>query len=265
MEASKFRPTILISNDDGLYAKGLEALVAALRPLGNIVVVVPDGPRSGASGSITSTFPLSPKKVYAEEGLEYYKTAGTPVDCVKLALNVLFRERNPQLVVTGINHGRNDAICVIYSGTIGAAQEACIAGLPALAVSLNDFEEDADMTFASDLAYRIAGYMLDYNPPRYTMLSLNVPKGTPRGLKVCPQAITHFVDEYREADNGRGNKVYWMTGYQVKSVDSEGTDFDFLNEGFATLSPLKLDLTDHDYLSTLSQNIVNLGKKAGEC
>lgn len=244
-------PKILISNDDGIHARGIEALIEALRPLGHITVVAPDAPRSGASSSITSAHPLVAIKMIDEPGLAYYRTAGTPADCVKLALNLLFPQEKPDLVVTGINHGRNDAICVFYSGTIGAALEGCIAGIPSLAVSVNDHGEDAEMKYAAELAQKIAKHILQKGLPKHTMLNLNVPTGQPKGLKVCPQGITHFVEEYTPADNGRGKIVYWMTGYQQQSFPQKDIDFDFLNAGYATLTPLHLDLTDHQFLKEI--------------
>ncbi len=261
MQTFQRKPKILISNDDGMHAKGIEALIKVLRPLGDVTVAVPDGPRSGASASITSAQPIFPTKMIQEEGYAYYRIPGTPADCVKLALNLFYKEHKPDLVVTGINHGRNDAICVVYSGTIGAAMEACIAGVPALAVSLNDHDEFADMQYAEKLAFDIARHMLQTPPPPYTMLSLNVPKGAPKGLKVCPQAITHFVEEYTATSNGRGKTVYWMTGYMEKSVSATDTDFDFLNDGFATLTPLMLDLTNYQYLDTLKKEVEPIAKE----
>lgn len=260
-------PQILISNDDGIHAKGMDALINALRPLGHITVVAPDGPRSGASSAITSATPLNAIKMKEEPGLTYYRMTATPADCVKYALNLIYVDEKPDLVVTGINHGRNDAICVFYSGTIGSAREACIAGIPALAVSLCDHEPDADMSYAAAYAYPIAKHLLHYRLPDYTMLSLNLPKGQPKGLKVCPQGITHFVEEYTGRDNGRGKTVYWMTGYQQKSNDEQNTDFDYLAEGYATLTPLKLDLTNRDLLKEIDGEFTPLfeseeGKKA---
>lgn len=253
-------PKILISNDDGIHAKGMNMLIDALRPFADITVVAPDGPRSGASSSITTQVPLEPIKMREEPGLSYYRTMGTPADCVKLALNLLFQKEKPTLVVTGINHGRNDGICVIYSGTIGAAQEACIAGVPALAVSLNNHDAEADMTYAIEYACRIVRHILEegWTLPPYAMLSLNIPNQKPKGLKVCPQAVTHFVEEYAARDNGRGKTVYWMTGYQEKSLPTRDTDFDYLSQGYATLTPLQLDLTHYELLDPISKEFAPL-------
>lgn len=244
-------PKILISNDDGIHANGLRVLIDALRPLGHITVAAPDSPRSGASSSITSAFPLRPVKMREEPGLVYYRIGGTPADCVKIALNVLFKDEQPDLVVTGINHGRNDGICVIYSGTVGAAIEACIAGIPAIAVSLNNHDEEAFMGDAADYAVPIAEHVLKHGLPTHTMLNLNVPNVKPKGLKVCRQAICRFINEYAATSDGRDKTVYWMTGCQEKTIEDEGTDFDFLNEGYATLTPLTIDLTDYSYIKVL--------------
>ena len=251
-------PHILVSNDDGIHAPGLAALIEALSPLGIVTAVAPDGPRSGASSSITSLVPLTIKQVNEGQNFSLYSTTGTPADCIKLALNVLFSEKLPDLVVTGINHGRNDGVCVLYSGTIGAALEATIAGIPALAVSVNDHGEDANMRFAAGYAHAIAEQMLHSHTPLHTMLSLNLPKEEPKGLKVCKQAVGKFVNEYSQSENGRGKKVYWMVGHQVKTVEDEATDLDFLQDGFATLTPIQIDLTNHGYLNELRTNMEHI-------
>ena len=244
-------PKILISNDDGIHAPGLTTLIEALRPLGEVIAVAPDGPRSGASSSITSIVPLAIRQVIREQNFSLYRTTGTPTDCIKLALNVLPNDRLPDLVVAGINHGRNEGVCVLYSGTIGAALEATIAGIPSLAVSLNDHSEEANMHYAAGYARAVADWMLHNPTPIHTMLSLNLPLEEPKGMKVCKQAVGKFVNEYHESENGRGGRVYWMTGHQVKTVEDEATDFDFLGEGFATLTPIQIDMTNHSYLNEL--------------
>ncbi len=250
---------ILVSNDDGIFAKGINVLVKKLAPLGHITVVAPDTARSGASSAITSTLPLRPIKVRENESETWYSVAGTPADCVKIGLNVIFAEKgkSPDLVITGINHGRNDGICVFYSGTVGAALEGCIAGLPSLAVSLNNHDPLADMTCAAEYGYKIAEKMLSMDIPKHTMLNLNIPNGEPKGLKICRQAVTKFVDEYAVSTNASGDNVYWMQGHQEKTLKAEepDNDFDYLNDGYAVLTPLTLELTDYHYLAQLKKDI----------
>lgn len=242
---------ILISNDDGIHANGMACLTSALRSFADVTVVAPDGPRSGSSSAITSQYPLRLVCMHEEEHFHYYRTQGTPADCVKLALNVLFKDKAPDLIVAGINHGRNDGICVLYSGTVGAALEGCIAGIPSLALSLNDHSEEADLTHATGIGVQIVQWMLEHSIPRHTMLSVNIPQGKPQGLKVCRQAVGRFVEEYRPSLNGRGHEVFWMTGHQVKTIEDNETDFDWLEQGYATLTPLQIDLTDYTTLNAL--------------
>ena len=229
------RPHILISNDDGIHAPGIAALSTMLRTIGDVTVVAPEGARSGASSQITSSLPLKLTKMEEEEGYRVYRCTGTPADCVKLALNVLFsKECRPDLVVTGINHGRNDGICVVYSGTVGAALEGCIAGIPSLAVSVNDHGDDAEMRYAVAYTNTLVRWMLSNKIPTHTMLSLNLPSTAPLG-------------------NGSGGRVYWMVGSQVKTEDEPNTDWDLLEEGYATLTPIRIDMTDRNFLPQLHE------------
>ncbi len=248
---------ILISNDDGVHAPGISALANALKPLGEIVVVAPDGPRSGASAQITSQVPLRLTKMKEEVGCTWYRSTGTPADCVKLALNIIYKEEKPDLVVTGINHGRNDGICVIYSGTIGAAMEGCIAGIPSLAVSVNDHGDNAEMSYATAYTPKVARWMLQNPIPKETLLSLNLPKHQPKGLEVCPQAVGRFVNEFVESENAKGQKVYWLSGNQIKTKEEPNTDWDLLETGYATLTPIRIDMTDRSFLEELRNNTFN--------
>lgn len=251
------RIKILVSNDDGVHAPGITALTNALKPLGEIVVVAPDGPRSGASAQITSQIPLRITKMREEEGCTWYRSTGTPADCVKLALNILYTDQKPDLIVSGINHGRNDGICVIYSGTIGAAMEGCIAGIPALAVSVNDHGENAEMSYAAEYTPKVARWMLKNPIPQHTLLSLNLPKSQPKRIEICPQAVGRFVNEFVESENAKGQKVYWLSGKQVKTNNEPNTDWDLLEAGYATLTPIRIDMTDRSFLEELRKNPFN--------
>ena len=242
----------LLSNDDGFRAPGIQELARKLMPLGQVTIVAPDGPRSGFSSAISTTLPLRLKKRHEETGLTIYSVDGTPVDCVKLALGTLFREQAPSLVVSGINHGSNEGICVHYSGTIGAAREACIADVPALAISLDDVAERPDFTDALELSLQVVRYVLENGIPTGTLYSLNVPKTKPLGLKVCPQAVSRFVDEWMPSRNARGHEVYWMQGYQANPKTCTGsTDIEYLRAGYATLTSLMLDQTDYKALENI--------------
>ncbi len=243
------KPLILISNDDGYQAKGINELIACLREMGDIVVFAPDGPRSGMSASITSEYPLKYSLVSQEEGVIIYKCNGTPVDCVKLALNEVL-DRMPDLVVAGINHGGNMAIAVLYSGTMGAVAEGCVFGIPSIGVSLLDHEPDADFTESCRFARLVVRRVLKEGLPKGTYLNLNIPKGDNiKGMKVCRQAAGKWEKEYIRSTNGSGKPVFWMSGDFV-SAEPIHPDNDMLalENGYASLVACKLDVTDYEWM-----------------
>lgn len=242
---------ILISNDDGFRAAGIQELAEAMLPYGDVTIVAPDGPRSGFSGAITTTQPLRLKHRHTTDSLEVYSCEGTPVDCVKLALNTIFADTRPDLVLSGINHGSNEGICVSYSGTLGAAREGCIYGIPSLAVSLDDTAWHPDFTDSIDYTKKVVELMQQTKLPHQTMLSLNVPKDKPKGLKICPMTVGRFVEEFVNSQDGRGKEIHWMTGYQIPTDEADRGDWHYLREGWATLTPLQLDTTNHSYISEL--------------
>ncbi len=245
----------LLSNDDGYRAKGINKLIEVLRPLGEVVVLAPDGPRSGFSGSITLTQPLRLKLRREEENLKVYSIVGTPADCVKLALSTLFKDEKPTMVITGINHGSNDGISIHYSGTLGAAREGAIASIPALATSIN--YEGANPEISDEaLTYieKVVKYMLERLDEK-PFLSLNLPKGEIKGLKTCPHAVSMFVDEFVAGKDGRDRPIYWMAGEQILPKGYEGvSDIELMRSGYATLTPLTLDQTDYKALEELSKD-----------
>lgn len=250
---------ILISNDDGFRAAGIQELAEAMLPYGDVTIVAPDGPRSGFSGAITTTQPLRLKHRHTTGSLEVYSCEGTPVDCVKLALNTVFADTRPDLVLSGINHGSNEGICVSYSGTLGAAREGCIYGIPSLAVSLDDTAWHPDFTDSIDYTKKVVELMQQTKLPHQTMLSLNVPKDKPKGLKICPMTVGRFVEEFVNSQDGRGKEIHWMTGYQIPTDEADRGDWYYLREGWATLTPLQLDTTNHSYISEL-RSLATAGK-----
>ncbi len=244
----------MISNDDGVWAKGINELVKSIRDLGNIVVFAPDGPRSGMSGAITSLVPVKHKLIKEEEGLTVYSCTGTPVDCVKLAVNEIL-DRKPDLLLSGINHGGNMAICVHYSGTIGAAIEGCIFDIPSIAISLTDHSPDADFTECCRIGRGVITKVLEKGLPSGTYLNLNIPDvPVVRGLKVCQQAEGKWVNEFLASRNVAGEPVYWLTG-SFKSAKPENrlNDTFALDEGYASLVPCKIDATDYSYLEEIKE------------
>jgi 5'-nucleotidase len=253
----KGKPLILITNDDGVNARGINELAACLKDLGELVIFAPDGPRSGMSGAITSLIPLTYSLLEKKEGITVYSCTGTPVDCVKLAVNDIL-DRKPDLVVSGINHGGNMSVCVHYSGTLGATVEGCILGIPSIGVSLTDYTRDASFDTSCRLACRLAGRILKEGLPRGTYLNLNVPNlRHVKGMQVCRQAEGRFVNEYMRSENADGEPVYWLTGslYNVLPIHPEN-DISALDAGYASLVPCKIDVTDYAFMEQLKALVV---------
>lgn len=246
------KPLILITNDDGLQASGINRLIEAIRPLGEILVVAPDGPRSGMSSAITSINPIRISLVKEEEGLVVWSCTGTPVDCVKIGVSEL-SSRKPDLVLSGINHGSNAAVCVIYSGTVGAVLEGCISEIPSLAVSLTNHAHNADFTQAAKYGKMMAEKILQEGLPKGICLNLNIPDiPNVKGLKVCSQAKGYWVEEFMESKDPFGNSVYWLTGnFRNTDPDNKNNDEWALSQGYASLVPLEIDMTAKAFLQKI--------------
>lgn len=248
------RPLILLTNDDGIQAKGIHCLAECLGDLGDLVVMAPDGPRSGMGSAITAEIPIRYSLVKKEKGLTLYKCTGTPVDCVKLAINEVL-DRKPDLLVSGINHGGNMAISVHYSGTMGAAAEGCVFGVPSLGVSLLDHRADADFSEACRLARMLARRILKEGLPRGTYLNLNVPAiPQVKGIRICRQADGKWTNEFVRSQNAAGQPVFWLAGSfeNTKPIHADN-DTLALDSGYASLVPCKIDVTDYDFFNTLKK------------
>lgn len=247
------RPLILVTNDDGVLAKGINELVECLRDLGDIVVFAPDGPRSGMGSAITSMVPIKYSSIKQEKGLTVYSCTGTPVDCVKLAINEVL-DRKPDLLVSGINHGGNMAIAVNYSGTMGAAAEGCIFDIPSLGVSLLDHTHDADFTESCRLGRMIARRILKEGLPQGTYMNLNVPKMPHvKGVKICRQADGRWEGEFMRTESPGGKPVFWLTGnFENRRPIHPENDTLALDSGYASLVPCKIDITDYDFMIRIS-------------
>ncbi len=247
----KQKPLILITNDDGFRAKGINELIKALRGRGELIVFAPDGPRSGMSSAITSLTPLKYDTVLQEDDLTIFSCNGTPVDCVKLAINEVL-DREPDLLVSGINHGGNMAICVNYSGTMGAAAEGCIFGIPSIGLSVLDHRPDADFRECCRLGIKVIDDVLAHGLPHGTYLNLNVPVvERVKGLKVCHQADGRWIKEFKRSENASGHPVFWLTGEFRNDDTRADNDMLALDNGFATLVPCKVDVTDYQFLKEL--------------
>lgn len=247
------RPLILITNDDGYQAKGIIELTNAMKGLGEIIVFAPDSHRSGMSSAITTTTPLRARVYHKEENLTAFMCNGTPADCVKLALNE-FIDRKPDLIVSGINHGSNAGISVLYSGTVGAALEGCVSNIPSIAFSLCDFTPDADFSETTIVARKLAEKVLEEGLPKGVCLNVNVPTGKINGIKITTQTQGKWVNEYFRAKDGGEREVFWMTGnFENWEEDNDSSDEWALANGYAAVVPVKIDMTAHDFIQELKE------------
>ncbi len=246
------KPLILVTNDDGIKANGLVALVNVLKEFGDVVVVAPNQSYSGMSHAITVNHPLYAKLVREKEGLTVYKVNGTPVDCIKLGIHQLV-PRCPDLIVSGINHGSNSSISLHYSGTLGAAREGALNQLPAVGFSLLDYSYEADFTEAAVYAKKVVEKVLSEGLPTGTYLNVNIPDSKSlKGMRVVRQANGRWVEDFIERKDPRGRTYYWLTG-QFKNLEPDAKDTDeyVLSEGYVSVVPCKLDSTDHSLIEQL--------------
>ena len=248
------RPLILLTNDDGIAAPGLRALVDVARDLGEVVVVAPDSPQSGQGHAITLEDPLRIHPVDVFDGIEAYECTGTPVDCVKLAKHVVAKGREIAFCASGINHGSNAGVNVIYSGTMSAAMEASLEGIRSVGFSLLDYKWEADFEVAKPYVRQIIKTGLGEGFGRATLLNVNIPNGKDApiaGVKVCRQADARWVEEFQEGKDPRGQSYYWLTGSFVPNDVVEGTDIYALDRHFVSVVPTQHDLTAHAALDGL--------------
>lgn len=252
---SKDRPVILITNDDDITAPGIAALVEAMRPYGDLTVVAPDRPQSGMGHAITIGDPLRLDEVNLFGDIRAYQCTGTPVDCVKLAVDKILH-RKPDLCVSGINHGSNSSINVIYSGTMSAAMEAAIEGINAVGFSLCDYSYDADFTAAQKYAGEVVAHILENGLPKNTLLNVNfpaIPESEIQGIRVCRQAMAKWKEDFDERIDPRGRKYYWMTGEFMDMDKAEDTDEWALMNRYVSVVPVQFDLTAHHALEFLKE------------
>lgn len=245
---------ILVSNDDGIHAPGIRALAAAMEGLGEVVVVAPDSERSAVGHAITLTDPIKTREVREPGGFTGHAVGGTPADSVKLAVCALLA-KPPDLVVSGINLGPNAGIAVIYSGTVSAATEGTILGIPSMAVSLNTFR-DPQWDTAARVARDLAEHLMRDPLPRGVLLNVNVPNlpyGELRGCVSTRMAASRFVETFHKRADPRGNSYYWMDGYLEPEGDPAGTDLRAVGEGWVSLTPIHFDLTHGESLAHLGR------------
>ncbi|WP_452225118.1 5'/3'-nucleotidase SurE [Lacinutrix chionoecetis] len=249
------KPLILVTNDDGITAPGIRTLISIMKTLGDVVVVAPDSPQSGMGHAITLDSTLHLEKIYVEAGdYEAYSCSGTPADCVKIAVNEILNKR-PDLVVSGINHGSNSSINVIYSGTMSAAIEAGIEGIPAIGFSLLDYSWNANFEPATSFVKTIVQNALNHGIPSSTILNVNIPnadKKDIKGIKVCRQAKANWEEKFDKRKTPQGKDYYWLTGEFVNLDKGEDTDEWALAHGYISVVPVQFDLTAHHAIQELN-------------
>lgn len=249
------KPLILITNDDGITAPGIRTLIEVMKTLGDVIVVAPDSPQSAMGHAITVNSTLFVEKVKVDDGNQMeYSCSGTPADCVKLAVDQILH-RKPDLCVSGINHGSNSSINVIYSGTMSAAIEAGIEGIPAIGFSLLDYSWNANFDATKTFVKTIAENVLKEGLPKDVVLNVNIPnlsKQELKGVKICRQARANWQEEFDKRTNPHGRDYYWLTGKFVNLDHGEDTDEWALKNGYISVVPVQFDLTAHHCIQTLN-------------
>jgi 5'-nucleotidase len=249
------RPLILVTNDDGITAPGIRAVIDVMNTIGDVVVVAPDSPQSGMGHAITLDSTLYCTEITVDKGPQKeYQCSGTPADCVKLAVNELM-SRKPDLCVSGINHGSNSSINVIYSGTMSAAIEAGIEGVPAIGFSLLDYRWTADFEPLKPFIEKITRNALKNSIPSDVVLNVNfplLPKKEIKGIKICRQAKAHWVEKFDKRQSPMGKDYYWLTGEFINEDKGDDTDEAALAHGYISVVPTQFDLTAHHAIQKLN-------------
>lgn len=250
----KKKPLILVSNDDGVNALGLKALIEVVTEFGEVIVVAPEKGESGMSHAISIVTPIRKKLIHKEENLTIYSVNGTPVDCVKLALNQLV-DRKPDFLVSGINHGSNASISVIYSGTMGAAIEGCFNGIPSAGFSLLNHDPNADFSAAKVFTRIVFKEMIKNGLSNGTCLNVNVPNEPLEkisGIEVCRMAKGVWKEEYDKRTDPHGREYYWLTGhFNNYEPNAKDTDEAVLAANKVAVVPVSVDITDYEALERL--------------
>jgi 5'-nucleotidase len=252
---SKKAPVILITNDDGVMAPGILNLAEAVKDLGKIIIVAPDKPQSGMGHAITIGSPLRLQQVHLMDGAEAWSCSGTPVDCVKLAVDKILHGK-PDICLSGINHGPNHSINVIYSGTMSAAIEASIESIPSIGFSLLDYSMEADFSAARKYARIIVERILRKKQDKHLCLNVNFPavdESLISGIKVCRQAYAKYEEDFDERKDPTGKKYYWLTGAFVNFDKGKDTDVWALNNNYVSVVPVQFDLTNYEQKTKLEK------------
>ncbi|MCH2215450.1 MAG: 5'/3'-nucleotidase SurE [Flavobacteriales bacterium] len=255
MSQDNQRPLILVTNDDGITAGGIRNLIEVAREFGEVCVVAPDSPQSGMGHAITVHDILRLTKVRDEEGVEEYSCTGTPVDCVKLAIYRVL-DRKPDLLLSGINHGANYSINVIYSGTMSAAVEGAVEGIPSIGFSLLNHSAEADFAASKDVVRKVVRSALKNGIPKSTCLNVNIPKVSAeeiKGIRICRQARASWRDDFQPRQDPSGKTYYWITGEFVNPDKGDDTDVWALDHNYVSIVPVQFDLTAHHAMAELNE------------
>lgn len=248
------KPLILVTNDDGIFAAGLISLVETMSSLGDVVVVAPDKPQSGMGHAITINSTLRINKVKVEGAMEAYSSSGTPVDCVKIAIDKILK-RKPDLCVSGINHGSNMSVNVLYSGTMSAAVEGAMEGIPSVGFSLCDYSDNPDFSVSQKYARIVSKNILTNGLPEGVCLNVNIPIGNKeqiKGLRVCRQAKANWIEELDERVDPSGKQYFWLTGkFKNFEEGNQETDVWAIQNNFVSVVPIQFDMTAHNVLPIL--------------
>lgn len=247
------RPQILVTNDDGINAKGINCLVQAIKHLGDITVVAPDGPRSAQSTAITVHDPLRYWKQYEEPGVVAYRCNGTPCDCVKVGAHAIMKQL-PDLLVSGINHGSNSSVNIRYSGTMGAAFDGLMMGITSVGLSLCSHDPDADFSEAVRLSVPLVEKVLRDGLPKNVCLNVNFPNiPSVKGLRVARQCRGTWKENFVERKDPMGRTYFWLTGDYINlEPEAVDTDESVIAAGYASVTPCKIDVTDYEALNEIS-------------
>jgi 5'-nucleotidase len=253
------RPLILVTNDDGITAPGIRNLIEAVADLGTVYVVAPDKPQSGMGHAITIHSTLRLQEFNIDANIKEYACSGTPVDCVKIAIDKLL-PRKPDLIVSGVNHGSNSSINIIYSGTMSAAVEGCIEGIPSVGFSLCDFSLNADFSGAKEYIKIICSKVLMHKLPEGICLNVNIPKLPKeeiKGLKICRQAKAIWHEEFDQRKDPSGKPYYWLTGKFVNLDEGSDTDEWSLENNFVSVVPVHIDFTGYKAMNFLNEHFTH--------
>ena len=254
----KKKPLILVCNDDGVQSKGIRTLVDICEELGEVVVVAPDSPQSGMGHAITvaNSIRLNKCRLFPDVD-RAFECSGTPADCIKLAKHYVLKDVAPDLVVSGINHGSNSSVSVLYSGTMSAAIEAAIEGLPSIGFSLCDYDPEADFDHTVPWIRQIIKDALANTLPKHTALNVNIPaknQGTIKGIKICRQAHARWVEDFDKRVDPYGRDYYWLVGEFHNLDKGEDTDIHWLKHNYISIVPCQFDMTAHHAISLINEN-----------